>query len=274
MRQQIAAFLDTPRVHTAILAVIVVNALVLGLQTSDTINDNDAGVLEAIDRLCLVIFIGEIALKIYASRLGFFRQSWNVFDLAVVGLSLGPVFGVNLSVLRALRVLRLLRVISFLPQLRVLIEAMVRSLPGLGSIILLLGLIFYVTAVMGTQLYGDTFPEYFGTLGRAAFSLFQIMTLEGWPDIARPVMEIHPNAWAFFVIYIMATNLCVLNLVVGLIVNSMESAHTASLQEKADAYQDEALATMREIRDRLDALERGEARLGNVERSAAGAGPG
>jgi len=255
MQSAVVGFLETPKVRNGILWVIVINALAIGLQTSETAMQMAGGLLEAIDKACLFIFVTEILLKLYAHRMEFFRSGWNIFDVLVVGLSLGPVGGVNFSVLRALRVLRLMRVISFSPHLRIVIEGMLRALPGLASMILLLGLIYYVSAVMATQLFGEEFPKWFGTLGVSAFSLFQIMTLEGWPDIARTVMDAFPNAWLFFVLYIMGTNFCVLNLVVGLIVASMESAHTEGQQEKTDAYQDQALMMLDEIRKRIETLE-------------------
>lgn len=259
MQSAVVGFLETPRVRDGVLAVIILNALVIGLQTSDSAMAAAGTLLELIDRACLFIFVLEILLKLYAHRLSFFRSGWNIFDVLVVGLSLGPVGGVNFSVLRALRVLRLMRVVSISPHLRLVIEGMLRALPGLASMILLLALIYYVSAVVATQLYGDAFPKWFGTLGVSAFSLFQVMTLEGWPDIARSVMDAFPNAWAFFVVYIMGTNFCVLNLVVGLIVASMESAHSEGQQEKTDAYQDQALAMLQEISGRIEALERADA---------------
>ncbi len=263
MKESINAWLDTPEVRTGIQIAILLNALVLGIQTSSSAVAVAGPVLDAIDTLFLVIFCIEIGLKIYARGPAFWRSGWDLFDFGVVAISLAPAVGINLSVLRALRILRLFRAISMAPHLRIVVEAMLRALPGIGSVFLLLAVIFYVGSVIATQIYGADFPEFFGTLGGSAFSLFQIMTLEGWPDIARPVMQVFPNAWLFFVLYIVATNFCVLNLVVGLIVNSMESAHEQSKedieerQEKTDTYQDEAIAMLQDIRARLEQLETG-----------------
>ncbi len=263
MKATINAWLDTPEVRTGIQVAILLNALVLGIQTSPSAVAAAGTLLDTLDTIFLVIFAVEIGLKIYARGAAFWRSGWDLFDFGVVAISLAPAIGVNLSVLRALRILRLFRAISMAPHLRIVVEAMLRALPGIGSVFLLLAVIFYVGSVIATQIYGADFPEFFGTLGDSAFSLFQIMTLEGWPDIARPVMQVYPNAWLFFVLYIVATNFCVLNLVVGLIVNSMEDAHTQGveeiqeMQEKTDAYQDEALAMLQEIRARLERLENG-----------------
>ncbi len=155
--------------------------------------------------------------------------------------------------LRALRILRVLRVISATPRLRRVVEGFITALPGMGSVFLLMALIFYIGAVMATKLFGDAFPEWFGDLGRSAYSLFQIMTLESWSmGIVRPVMEVFPWAWAFFVPFIMVTTFAVVNLLVGLIVNSMQDAHAEESNERTDAYRDQVLVRLEAIEKRLD----------------------
>ena len=159
----------------------------------------------------------------------------------------------GLSVLRALRILRLLRVVSVAPSLRRVVEGLVTALPGMGSVFLLMGMLFYIGSVMATKLFGDAFPQWFGDLGRSGYTLFQIMTLESWSmGIVRPVMEQFPYAWAFFVPFIMVTTFAVVNLLVGLIVNSMQDAHHAEDVEKTDTYRDEVLTRL----ERLEALMR------------------
>ncbi len=187
-----------------------------------------------------------------AHRLAFFRSGWNVFDFVIVGIALIP-GAQTLSVLRALRILRLLRVISVAPRLRRVVEGFITALPGMGSVFLLMALIFYIGAVMATKLFAASFPEWFGTLGRSAYSLFQIMTLESWSmGIVRPVMEVYPYAWAFFVPFIMVTTFAVVNLLVGLIVNSMQDAHAEEANSATDAYRDEVLTRLAAIEARLD----------------------
>ena len=155
----------------------------------------------------------------------------------------------GLSVLRALRILRVLRVVSVAPSLRRVVEGFVTALPGMGSVFLLMALIFYIGAVMATKLFSSSFPDWFGDLGRSAYSLFQIMTLESWSmGIVRPVMEVYPYAWLFFVPFIMVTTFAVVNLLVGLIVNSMQDAHAEESNAATDSYRDEVLK-------RLDAIE-------------------
>jgi len=255
-REKTAAFLDMPIVRYGIIGVIVFNAVLLGMETSGTIMAAAGPVILLLDRLCLSIFVLELALKFFALRLGFFRSGWNVFDFLIVGISLVPGAGA-FTVLRALRILRLLRVISVTPSLRRVVEGFLKALPGMGSVFLLMAMIFYIGAVMATKLFQSSFPEWFGTIGRSGYSLFQIMTLESWSmGIVRPVMEIYPYAWVFFVPFIMMTTFAVVNLLVGLIVNSMQDAHHAEDNAKTDAYRDEVLRRLEAIELRLGETER------------------
>lgn len=232
-----------------ILGVILFNAAILGLETSQTAMDRFGPLILALDALCLSIFVLELAVKIFVQRRQFFRDGWNNFDFIIVAVALVP-SAQGLSVLRALRILRLFRVISVSPTMRRVVEGLINALPGMGSVFLLMGLVFYVGSVMAAKLFGSTFPEWFGTLGKAAYSLFQIMTLESWSmGIVRPVMEVHPYAWLFFVPFILITTFVVVNLVVGLVVNSMQDAHHAEADERTDTYRDDVIG-------RLEAIER------------------
>ncbi len=250
--KKIAEFIERPSFGNFIMGVIIVNAIVLGLETSETVTSRIGWLISTLDDICLGIFIVEIGLKLIAYRFGFFKSGWNIFDFLIVGIALVPA-AQGLSVLRALRILRVLRVISVAPSLRRVVEGFVKALPGMGSVFLLMAMLFYIGAVMATKLFGEDFPDWFGHLGRSGYSLFQIMTLESWSmGIVRPVMEEFPYAWAFFVPFIMVTTFAVVNLLVGLIVNSMQDAHQAEENERTDAYRDEVLERLKEIEERLD----------------------
>ena len=252
LRDRILAFLDRPVVRNGILFVILLNAVILGLETSDSVMARFGTLIVAIDVVCLGIFVVELALKLVALRLSFFRSGWNLFDFVIVGIALVP-GAQTFSVLRALRVLRLLRVISVAPTLRRVVEGFVRAIPGMGSVIVLMAMIFYISAVLATQLFGDAFPDWFGDLGASAYTLFQVMTLESWSmGIVRPVMELHPYAWVFFVPFILITTFAVVNLLVGLIVNSMQEAHDEESNARTDVYRDEVLARLKAIEARLE----------------------
>jgi len=221
-RQRLEAWLETPLVQRGLIALILVNAVVLGLETSSTVMAGWGPWLIAADRAILAAFVIEIALRLIVHRLSFFRDPWSVFDFAVVAVALIPASG-PLAVLRALRVLRVLRLITLVPSMKRVVGGLLSALPGLGSVTAIIGIIFYVAAVIATKLFGADFPQWFGTLGESAFTLFQIMTLEGWAmDIVRPVMEEFPLAWVFFLLFILASTFTLLNLFIAVIVNAIQ----------------------------------------------------
>src|SRR6056297_1748153 len=259
-RNRTAIFMDRPLVRNVIIGVIIFNAIILGLETSDVVMGRWGPLIYALDTACLVIFVIEIGAKLFAHRLRFFASGWNIFDFTIVAIALVPA-GQTLSVLRALRILRVLRVVSAAPRLRRVVEGFVTALPGMGSVFLLMGIIFYIGAVMATKLFAASFPDWFGSIGASLYTLFQIMTLESWSmGIVRPVLEVYPYAWLFFVPFIMVTTFAVVNLLVGLIVNSMQDAHHAEDAEKTDTYRDEVLTRLADlealIRERRDQDER------------------
>lgn len=254
-RQRVAVLVGSRRFESAIMAVIVLNAIVIGLETVPAVMERYAGLLIALDRIAIAIFVVEIALKLYAYRLRFFASGWNIFDLLIVGAAIIPASR-EFSVLRALRILRALRLISVMPRMRQVVQGLLSAIPAMGTVIVLLCLIFYVGAVMATKLFGAAFPEWFGSIGASLYSLFQIMTLESWSmGIVRPVMEEYPYAWAFFVPFILVTSFVVLNLFIAIIVNAM---HEAS-DEEAGSEREEILAEIRALREEMRSL-RGESR--------------
>ena len=231
------------RIFTSVIMfVIVINAITLGLETSPKAMSAAGPLLLAIDTAALWIFTVEIGLKLWLYRSRFIRDGWNIFDFVIVAVAWLPAAG-PLSVLRALRILRVLRLMSIVPQMRAVVGALFKALPGMGSILAVLILVFYVAAVMATKLFGAAFPEWFGGVGASMFSLFQIMTLESWSmGIVRPVMEVHPGAWLFFVPFIVVTTFTVLNLFIALMVNSMHSLQSKtneSLLAEAEIAHDE-----------------------------------
>ncbi|MDJ0643974.1 MAG: ion transporter, partial [Erythrobacter sp.] len=159
--------------------------------------------------------------------------------------------GEQFSVLRALRILRALRLISVVPSMRKVIAGLFSAIPSIGTVIVMLLLLFYISAVMATKLFGEAFPEWFGTLGASLYSLFQVMTLESWSmGIVRPVMEVYPYAWAFFVPFILLTSFIVLNLFIGVIVNAMSEATEGEAHDEREMI----LTELRGLREEVKAL--------------------
>jgi voltage-gated sodium channel len=251
-REYLDEWLDQRWVTNLVIAVIIFNAIILGLETSPRAMQAAGPLILFLDKACLAVFVIEIFLKIVARGARFFKSGWNIFDFLIVGAALVP-GSQTMSVLRALRILRVLRVISVAPSLRRVVEGFVTALPGMGSVFLLMAIIFYIGAVMATKLFATSFPQWFGSLPQSAYTLFQIMTLESWSmGIVRPVMEVYPFAWTFFVPFIMVTTFAVVNLLVGLIVNSMQDAHHQEEGAQTDAYRDEVLTRLIAIERKLE----------------------
>ncbi|MFO7483255.1 ion transporter [Oceanibaculum nanhaiense] len=259
MVDRLKGFIESGAFQNFIIGVIIVNAITLGLETSATAMNLAGPVLIVLDRIALSIFIIEIVLKLVVYRLRFFRDAWNIFDFLVVGVTLMPA-GEGLSVLRSLRILRVLRLISVVPSLRKVVHALLRAIPGMGSVVALLSLVFYVAAVMATKLFGASFPDWFGSIGASFYTLFQVMTLESWSmGIVRPVMEVYPYAWLFFIIFILLTTFAVLNLFIAIIVDAMAQEHHAEEGETRAALggdHHEIIAEIRALKEEVAALRR------------------
>jgi voltage-gated sodium channel len=234
-RLRLAEWVESPPVQRVVVVVILLNAVVLGLETDPAVRDAAGGLLVALDTACLAVFVVELAARLIAYGRSFWSSGWRVFDLLVVGVALVPGSG-PFAVLRALRVLRVLRLLTVVPSLRRVVAAFLHAIPGLLGVMALLGVLFYTSAVLSTKLFGEDFPQWFGSIGASLFTLFQVMTLESWSmGIARPVLEVHPWAWAFFVPFIVATAFTALNLFIGIIVSTMQELAVKDADDAAGA---------------------------------------
>ncbi len=236
LRERAGRWIESGPVQRVIIALILINAAILGLETDPDIMARIGDWLIGADRVILGVFVVEILIKLYAKGLRFFRNPWNVFDFLVVGIALIPASGP----FAVLRILRLLRLVSMIPKLRFVVEALLRAIPGIASIFGLLIILFYVFAVIATGLFAKDHPEWFGSIGRSMYTLFQVMTLESWSmGIARPVMETHPYAWVFFVPFILVATFTILNLFIAIIVNTMQT-----LAEEQQKFEEKTITTV------------------------------
>jgi voltage-gated sodium channel len=253
-RSRIGAWVESNGVQRVIIALILINAVTLGLETSPTVMADYGSLLSALDRGILSVFVVEILLKLVARGPHFFREPWNVFDFVVVGIALVPAAG-PLSVLRALRVLRVLRLVSMVPRLRFVVEALLRAVPGISSIAALMALLMYVFSVMATGFFGDRFPEWFGSVGASMYTLFQIMTLESWSmGIVRPVMNEYAYAWVFFIPFILIATFTMLNLFIGIIVDTMQTMHSADHAQEREQIEEAVHSDSARLESELCAL--------------------
>jgi voltage-gated sodium channel len=244
-RSRLKQLIERPAVQRGILLLIVINAAILGMQTSPSLVASWGEFLRVLDMLILGVFVVEIAARIYVHRAAFFRDPWSLFDFTVVAIALVPASG-PFSVLRALRVLRVMRMVTMVPSMRRVVGALLSAIPGLGSIAMVLALVFYVSAVIATGLFGAEFPEWFGNLGRSVYTLFQVMTLESWSmGIVRPLMDVFPYAWVFFIPFILIATFTMLNLFIAIIVNAMQTV--------TDADHEATQATIEAAREHIEA---------------------
>jgi len=243
-RARLGNWIAQHSVEKTLIALILINALILGLETFPPIMEKYGAVLKTLDAVILAIFVVELLLRIAAHGFRFFKDPWSLFDFAVVAIALVPASG-PLAVLRTLRVLRVLRILTLMPSMRKVVHGLISALPGLSSVIMLMALIFYVSAVVATGLFGEQFPQWFGNLGETGYTLFQVMTLESWSmGIARPVLEAYPFAWIFFVIFILVTTFTMLNLFIAVIVNATQAEHDL---ENAQMVEDQHHKTRQQI---------------------------
>jgi len=248
MHALLSSFIARPSFEKAIMTLIVLNAIILGLETSDWWMDRFGNVLQILDATILVIFVLELLARLIVNFRGFWKDPWRIFDFVVVVIALIPASG-PLAIMRAFRILRVLRLISSVEAMRRVVSGLLNAVPGMASIVFLLGIVFYVFAVISTKIFGGSFPEWFGTLGASAYTLFQIMTLESWSmGIVRPVMEQYPYAWLLFVPFIVLTAFTVLNLFIGVIVDAMQSEHEAEAKAERDAVFSETELILEEVR--------------------------
>jgi len=255
-RTRLAAWLAQSHIERGLIILIGINAVILGIETFPGAMARYGTWLLAIDLAILCIFVVEIALRVTAHGWRFFRDPWSLFDFFVVAIALVPASG-PLAVLRTLRVLRVLRMLTLLPSMRRVVGGLVSAIPGLGSVVLLMGLIFYVSAVMATGLFGDNFPQWFGHLGESAYTLFQVMTLESWSmGIARPVLEAHPMGWIFFVVFILVTSFTMLNLFIAVIIDATQSEASSESTRHVDDQHDRTRQEINDLKDEVRELAR------------------
>ncbi len=242
-----------------IIAVILANAVLLGLGTSPRIEREYGDWLHLGNRVALGIFVAEAALKMLAlapRSHRYFASGWNLFDFAVIVFSFIPTTSEFAMVSRLARLLRIVRLITMVRELRVIVSGLVRAIPSVGHVMVLMSIVVYIYAIMGYHLFSEHDPEHWGSLGAAVLTLFEIITLEGWIDVMDAVRDVYPLAWLYFISFIVIGTFVVINMVIGIIVNSLEEAksreRSASMDELLEEVR-ETRAALRRVEERLDA---------------------
>ncbi len=221
LKDAIRRLIDSRPFQAGVIILILINALLLGIETLPGVSRETSTQIFAVDRAIIYLFVVEVLLRIYAAPTTYFRSGWNIFDFAIVVIS---VFAENsgLAAIRALRVLRVLRVVTVIPRMRLVVAALLDSIPGIASVGIVVVLIVYIFAVIGSNLYGAAHPEIFGDVFTSMYTLFQVMTLEGWADIASRVGTTHPHSWAYFLTFVLIATFTMLNLFVAIVVKTVD----------------------------------------------------
>lgn len=251
-----SAVVNDRRFHFGTLGLIVLNGFLMGLETIPGIMTRQGESLLLVNSVIQGLFVLEITIRILSflpSPLRFFRDGWNVFDFTIVALSLLPVGGQFATVSRLARLLRVTRLVSVSFELRLIVQTMLRSIPSMGHVSLLLGLLIYVYGIVGFYLFGATDPAHWGSLGIAMLSVFQLLTLEGWVEMQRALMPTHPLAWLYFGSFVVVGVFIVINLFIAIVLNNLESVRA---EERAAEVSDQSLQrTIKELREQLGKLE-------------------
>ncbi|MEA1952776.1 MAG: ion transporter [Campylobacterota bacterium] len=257
MYKTIERFVEDKRFQNFIIALIVLNGITMGFETSKHFATEYHMFFNLFNMFVVTAFTIEIILRIYVHRAAFFKDSWSLFDFFIVAISLVPA-SAGFEIFRVLRVLRLFRLVTVVPQMRKIIAALLSVIPGIASIAGLLTLFFYIFAIMSTQLFGEKFPEWFGTLGESFYTLFQVMTLESWSmGIVRPIMEVYPLAWVFFIPFIFMATFIIVNLIIAIVVdamNEMNADEEEKIIEELHSSEDASKVEIEKLREDIKEL--------------------
>jgi voltage-gated sodium channel len=233
--------IERPIFEYFILSIVLLNAIILGLSTDNRLTLKYDNFFNLISEICLWIFIVEAGLKIFTYNWSYFKSSWNIFDFTIVLLSSLQFSNISLSfrlfrIFKLLRTIRIAKTFSALKPLRILTESIIKSIPSIGWAGVMLFIIFYIYSIIVTFSYSETFPEFFGSLSRSYYTLFQIMTFESWSmGIVKPIMELHPNSWVIFISFILISSYVMLNVVMGVVVNAISETTTKINTKEIDS---------------------------------------
>ncbi len=262
MQQTVSRFVESKQFQWAIIALIIVNGIVVGAETSTVVMSHAGHALYWVNQIILAIFVAEVLLKLWAvwPNVGrYFRDGWNLFDFSIVVVSLIPATGSFATVARLLRLLRVLRLVSAIPELRLIVSTLIRSIPSMGHVVVLMSILFYIYGVAGYHLFHEHDPTHWKTLGLSLLTLFRVVTLEDWTDVMYTAMELHPLAWIYFVSFVILGTFVVINLFIAVVLNNLDEAKQERLESLREPTNHESL--LNELRETQAALARLEARL-------------
>ncbi len=255
---RLARLVDSDRFAGVIATVIVLNAVVLGLETYPTVTATWGDALLLLNEACFAVFVVELVLRFasYGRRPGdFFRSGWNIFDLVIIGAVFIPGVREQAQLLRLLRLARIVRLVRYLPDARILLLTVVKSIPSLFSMVVLTILLLFVYGMIGWSLFGADLPESWGTIGRSMLTLFILLTLENFPTYLADAEVVSPYAVVFFVSYVLLAAFVVFNLLIGIVIGSMERAREHDAAEAPPMADDVLLTHLTSVQQELATIE-------------------
>jgi len=238
------------------MGIIIFSAMLIGIDTFE-LDPIYEEIIFSLDQLITIIFLIEISARIstYKRPLDFFKDAWNVFDFVIVFMSLIPIEGNHSAVARLLRIFRILRIITIIPELKAIINSLFRSSKAIMYVFILIFIVFYIFAIIGTVLFKDVPSGLWNDLGTALLTLFQVMTFEGWTDVMYESMEIHPWSWMFYVLFIFLTTFTFLNMIIGIILDSLNQEHQED-ETKESRLLEEIVAQNKRLEQKIESLEK------------------
>ncbi|MBA3964955.1 MAG: ion transporter [Nitrospirales bacterium] len=259
MKDRANRIVRAPWFEYGVIAFILINGVILGLETSSALVEHYDALMHMGNHIILGIFILEALIKMIAVAPQidrYFRDGWNIFDFSVIVFSLIPATGEFAMIARLARLLRVVRLISTIPELRLIVSTLVRSIPSMIHVMTLMGVIFYVYAIMGYQLFHEHDPTHWRSLGISLLTLFRVVTLEDWTDVMYTAMEFHPLSWIYFVSFVVLGTFVVINLFIAVVINNLDEAKAERLAElQGPVTQKEILKDLRETQKALKRLE-------------------
>ena len=250
---------EWPWFERSILSLIVLNGVVLGLETYPFLASNFHLQFVTFNQLVLIVFVVEAVIKIIAVAPRFqlyFLNGWNLFDFTIVVFSLIPQTGEYALIARMVRLLRIMRLITAVPELRLIVVTLIRSLPGLGHVILLLAVLFYIYAIAGYHLFHEHDPFHWNSLGISLITLFRVLTLEDWTDVMYTAMELHHLAWVYFVSFVVVAAFVVINMFIAVVLNNLHKTQQESEITQVSNVRGQIIYELRESRKTLERVER------------------
>jgi len=258
LQSQITLLESNKLFELAVISIIILSALLIGVKTYD-INPSVTQVLSFLDVAITVFFFIEISLRFiaYDNKKAFFKNAWNIFDTIIVTVSLLPIDESEFAFLaRLIRIFRVLRLISVIPELRILVNALIKALPSMGYVLLLMFILFYMYAAVGSFIFEAINPTLWGDIAISMLTLFRVVTFEDWTDVMYETMAVYPLSWIYYLSFIFFNAFVFLNMMIGIVISKMQEESDIDKNIQTDVKEKQTLELLHSINVRLENIEK------------------